>query len=558
MHKNFYLFAQLIKELKSRVLGYQIDTAFTYRKNELVLTLNSGLFLRLSVAPDQPYFLISKQSVIKQPVLKLFPELKDQTILNISLLNFDKHLLIETENFRLEVVFYGNFNNIFLFDKEEKLISTFKDRLEYPETATNKPEKFALNSIERKVLEDFAESNPDQSIFTFLKKNFAALSNLLFNEILFRIQLSADLKLSDLNGSQKQRLIDVLVKISEEINSGTAYLYFKPDNERINRISVIPLLHLEDSEKLTSQRRSSLNDALSVFYREKQFVLEFERLQSVCSKALSTRLNYLRNSVEKLKKNSDLTRRKEEAELKANLLLTFKNQIPKGAREVELENIFSEEKEKIKIKLNPSRSVVANAERYFNKFKRLNEEKNIQEIKLSTYQKEIKEIEQLITDLNKIKDLDRLRKFSRKLKEIKLIQKTAAEADRQIPSSNLRYSFKRLILNKTWDVYIGKDGENNDLLTFRFANKWDIWLHAQGVTGAHVIIRVPKKDQLPPHHIIEQAAQIAAANRTAKHSSTVSVIYTQARYVSRIRKAPPGTVKVQNEKVIFVKPLEIK
>ena len=123
--------------------------------------------------------------------------------------------------------------------------------------------------------------------------------------------------------------------------------------------------------------------------------------------------------------------------------------------------------------------------------------------------------------------------------------------------SHIQTTFKHLILEDNWHVYIGKSGENNDELTFKFANKQDYWFHAQGVPGSHVILKSQHKEQAPPYHILEQAAGIAAANSKAKHSSTVPVIYTQVRYISRIRNAPKGTVNTRNEKTLFVEPLQI-
>jgi hypothetical protein len=76
----------------------------------------------------------------------------------------------------------------------------------------------------------------------------------------------------------------------------------------------------------------------------------------MCRKALDNRLAYLERSLTHLAQNANLEERKKEAELKGNLLLTFKHQIPKGSKEVELENIFDGSGEKVKIKLNPGGS----------------------------------------------------------------------------------------------------------------------------------------------------------------------------------------------------------
>ena len=111
-----------------------------------------------------------------------------------------------------------------------------------------------------------------------------------------------------------------------------------------------------------------------------------------------------------------------------------------------------------------------------------------------------------------------------------------------------------MILKQQWEIFIGKNSENNDLLTFKFARKYDIWLHAQGVSGSHVIIRVRDKNQKPPMDIIEQAASVAAFFSAGKNSSTVPVNYTEVRYVRKPRKSPPGTVIFSHPNTIFVEP----
>ncbi len=557
MHKNFFLFEQILKEIKPVLLGSRVTEVFTYQKDELVLRLNIDHFLNVSVSPDHPYFLLSDERKIKQPALTLFPELNGQAILNIFLKAPDKHLIIELENFYLEAVFYGTFFNVFLVDRQGALLARFKEKGSPlpPQRTGDAAQRLLLSRLEESTLHGVMQHDADQSLLAFFKKNFAALNNLLLKEIFFRLQFSPDETVADLSPGQQADLIRTLLQMRDELNAGKAYLYFQ--NGQPEKISVLPLQHFETVDQVTFKEYDSVNTALSIFYRERTFRQEFLRLQELCRKALDKRLAYLERSLTRLAQNANLEARKKEAELKGNLLLTFKHQIPKGSKEVELENIFDGSGEKVKIKLNPAKSVAANAERYFNKFKHLSEEKRLLEMKRDTYEKELQEIKQLFTELEKIREINRLRKFARKLQDLKLLQGLPETKKEKINIHHLKYSFNRMIVDKAWDVYIGKDGENNELLTFRFANKWDIWLHAQGVPGSHVIIRLPKRDQMPPRHVLEQAAQIAAAHSKAKHSSTVPVMYTQVRYVSRVRKAPPGTVKVKNEKLLFVKPMKL-
>jgi predicted ribosome quality control (RQC) complex YloA/Tae2 family protein len=93
-------------------------------------------------------------------------------------------------------------------------------------------------------------------------------------------------------------------------------------------------------------------------------------------------------------------------------------------------------------------------------------------------------------------------------------------------------------------------------LTFRHASKTDIWLHARHSTGSHVIIKMDGKKEAP-RHIIEHAAALAARYSDEKHSSLVTIAYTQKKYVTKRKGMPPGKVHFQYEKDVMVKPVDI-
>lgn len=89
-------------------------------------------------------------------------------------------------------------------------------------------------------------------------------------------------------------------------------------------------------------------------------------------------------------------------------------------------------------------------------------------------------------------------------------------------------------------VYYGKDAKSNDFLTFHMSNDDDIWLHAKGMPGSHVLIKV--KDNLPDNIIIKDAAEIAAKN--SKSSGKTEVVYCKKKFVTKDRGMSDGQVKV--------------
>ena len=98
-------------------------------------------------------------------------------------------------------------------------------------------------------------------------------------------------------------------------------------------------------------------------------------------------------------------------------------------------------------------------------------------------------------------------------------------------------------------VYIGRNAEMNDILTTEIAEPGDIWMHASGVPGSHVVIKVD--EEKPPKGTIREVAKIAAKN--SKAQGKVNVVYTDAKNVTKTSKHKIGEVSVDYDKSNFVK-----
>jgi predicted ribosome quality control (RQC) complex YloA/Tae2 family protein len=100
-------------------------------------------------------------------------------------------------------------------------------------------------------------------------------------------------------------------------------------------------------------------------------------------------------------------------------------------------------------------------------------------------------------------------------------------------------------------VLLGRTAGQNDTATFRLAAPEDLWFHARGVPGAHVILRAG--DGVTPADI-EEAAELAAAYSKLRSEAQVDVLYTEKRYVRKVANGPPGSATYKNERVIRVTP----
>ena len=80
----------------------------------------------------------------------------------------------------------------------------------------------------------------------------------------------------------------------------------------------------------------------------------------------------------------------------------------------------------------------------------------------------------------------------------------------------------------------------------------DLWLHARGVTGAHVIVPLAKGKSYSPETLVD-AATLAAYFSDLRGERVVDVLYTPRRFVHKRKGSPVGSVTLGREKVIGVR-----
>ncbi|MFO7608009.1 MAG: NFACT RNA binding domain-containing protein [Candidatus Krumholzibacteriia bacterium] len=114
--------------------------------------------------------------------------------------------------------------------------------------------------------------------------------------------------------------------------------------------------------------------------------------------------------------------------------------------------------------------------------------------------------------------------------------------------------FRRYRIDGRWEVWIGRSNQENDELTHRASHPRDLWLHAQGVPGSHVILRTGGRPEQVPRAVVAKAAALAALHSKARHAGLVPVLWTERRYVRKPRKAPPGLATTLRAQSVFAQP----
>lgn len=103
-------------------------------------------------------------------------------------------------------------------------------------------------------------------------------------------------------------------------------------------------------------------------------------------------------------------------------------------------------------------------------------------------------------------------------------------------------------------ILVGRNNRQNDRLTAKDAEKWDIWLHTQRIHGSHVILCTGGAQ--PDEQSLLEAASLAAYFSQAQDGTKVPVDYAPVKFVKKPSGSPPGFVNYTNYKTILADPSE--
>lgn len=102
-------------------------------------------------------------------------------------------------------------------------------------------------------------------------------------------------------------------------------------------------------------------------------------------------------------------------------------------------------------------------------------------------------------------------------------------------------------------VVVGRNARANDRLSIRIARPNDIWMHAAGVPGSHVVVRVEPGDPDPPNDVVEAAAALAVRHSKARDArGKVPVHVCRGADVRKRRGAPRGQVTLRRYDTVKV------
>jgi predicted ribosome quality control (RQC) complex YloA/Tae2 family protein len=213
--------------------------------------------------------------------------------------------------------------------------------------------------------------------------------------------------------------------------------------------------------------------------------------------------------------------------------------IPRGAASIHLTDYTPEGPREVEVTLRPELGPKEQVAWHFHQYRRL----------LRGSEHAARRMEELRAEkLSTEAALSALRQTS--AEDLLSQPEAAATPSRRSPQAGRPY--KEYLSSTGRRIWVGRNAKSNETLTFRVARPHDLWLHARGASGSHVVVPL-EKNETAGSDLLVDAAHLALHHSQLKGEPRGEVAYTQAKYVKRQKGAAPGTVTVTREKTMVLK-----
>lgn len=451
----------------------------------------------------------------------------------------------------------GRCSNLIIINQEGNVIDSIKrvdeemsrERMVLPGMKYSLPprsERLNFLSAEREEIVNALKNANSGELSKVLIRVFEGISPILAREWSFYAGKGEYITSEEITDEQIDRLIFIINQTKNALIENKCTFTAVMDKEDI--LKDFSFIRTEQFGNLMiTKELPSASELLDYFYAErdrsariKQRANDLFRLLVNLTERTSKRIAVQRDELIECKNKDAL-------KLYGDLVSANMYRIQKGDEVLIAENFYDENLPQVEIKLDIMKTPSQNAQYYYNEYKKsITAEQKLAE-QIEKGEEELAYLDSVFDALTRASTNSDISQLRLELSEQGYIKHSTQKGKppKALPPVEYKSSDGYCIL-------VGRNNKQNDQLSLKFAEKSDIWLHTQGITGSHVIICTD--GATPPDKTIEEAAIIAAVNSKGKSSNLVPVDYCLARYVKKPSGAKPGKVIFTNYQTAFVKP----
>ncbi|WP_172369742.1 Rqc2 family fibronectin-binding protein [Sporosarcina jiandibaonis] len=545
----------MVKELQV-LKGGRISRIHQPNAQELVFLIRSGgqnHRLLISVHPSYSRIQLTDEAITNPPEPPMFcmvmrKHLEGGFISSIEqygtdrIISFDiqaKNEIGDDIRRKMYVEIMGRHSNLILIDPDRELII---DSIKHLPPSVNSyrtilpgqryipaPPQDKLNPFEI-TEQQFIDLLPEVETGRDFVRVFSGFSPINGDELLFRVK----------NGATSDGF-SILKDFLSSFNGEQAYPNI---SEKGNR-TVFSATSLTHADKLLAEFKT-VSELLDKVYFERA---DRERVKSQAAdleRWLDNEIAKLKSKIKKLQKEQESASKLDTFQLYGELLTANSHAIKRGASEAVVDNYY-EQGTTITIPLDPRRTAIENAQRFFTRYSKAKNALVMISEQLTKAADDIEYFEMLKQQVLQASP-DDIAEIREELAELGLMKARNVKKRRK-PKKPKPESY---ISSLGITISVGKNNKQNDYLTFKLAARNHIWLHTKDIPGSHVVIH----DEQPDENTILEAAMLSAYFSKARDSSSVPVDYTEVKHVKKPNGSKPGFVIYFEQKTLFVTPEE--
>ena len=553
----------LAKELHERLQTGQIQKLYQIDKTTLLFkirALNEDQNLIITVGAT-PAMYLSKplQDLPKEPsslCMFLRKHIEGSRIVKVEQINGDRIMCIQTDKLEMDgsitstliyIELMGKYSNcIFVQDGVilESLIHvsplmnrerSISPKLQYdlpPNANRVSLMDFDYNEI-RNLLVSFGNGSVQQSI----RAIFNGFGKPLLDEVLYNANLNGAEIITDLEPSQVDKLANALYDLKLMLQNSNGLLSLVNDNHKKAYSPVI--LHnyniVKAYETISKALEESIHNTKAIHTADK----ELEKILTAAIKKEEVRHQKIKDELED-------TNKMDTYKLYGDLLMINAHLQVQYEPSIELQNLLSDEGEMLTIPLKSNLTIVENAQWYYKLYTKLKNRMVSGKYQLNASTTKLEYLKSILYSISLATTRESLEEIRKECMDAGIIKKSKKPLSYKLGKSN----YIHLTIDEG-EIFIGRNNQQNEYLTHRFAKPTDIWFHTQDIQGSHLILRLNIE---PDDMILSKVAQYAAYFSKARETSKVPVDYTYIKNIKKPPGSPLGFVIFNTHQTMIVEP----
>lgn len=555
-----FTIAALVSEFQSCLSEGHVQKIAQPEPDELLLTIKknrTNYKLQISASASLPLLHLTgnpKPSPFTAPnfCMLLRKHLNGARVLGFEQIGLERVIRIRFENLNelgdvvqkaLMVEIMGKHSNIIFVDEKNQIVDSIKHvngllssvrevlpgRDYFIPNTKNKMDPYAV-SVEEWNNVIFRKPT---TVAKALYGSLTGFSATLSQELAYRSKLDGDAPIASLNGNEKSALMEQFRQLMNEVRQDAFAPCILLRGAAPVEFAAFPLTMLADCE---CRSFTSMSQVVETFYGEKDLIGRIRQKSADLRKHVTTLLERSYKKKEILEKQLADTKKKDHYKVYGELLNTYGYQLKPGDTTLTCINYYDDKE--ITISVDPTKSAIENANKYFARYNKLKRTKEAVTAQMKETDETLSHLESVLTELDIARKEEDLQVIRQELIESGYMRKkgTGGKKDHRLPKSKPLH----FISSDGYDMYVGKNNYQNDELTFKIATGNDWWFHAKNMPGSHVIVKTTGEE--PPIRTFEEAASLAAYFSKGKNAEKVEIDYTLKKNVKKPSGSKPGFV----------------